>query len=82
MATCCCGLVQCGATRHGVVRCVLTAVRTFLWNQYDNTCCTALLPNHPLQAFVCVGDYNGHIGLGVKVAKEVGGVGGVGGQGG
>jgi small subunit ribosomal protein S2e len=24
-----------------------------------------------MKAFVCVGDYNGHIGLGVKVAKEV-----------
>jgi ribosomal protein S5 len=24
-----------------------------------------------LQAFVVVGDYNGHVGLGVKCAKEV-----------
>ena len=26
----------------------------------------------PLQAFVVVGDENGHVGLGVKCAKEVG----------
>jgi ribosomal protein S5 len=29
------------------------------------------MPTHWLQAFVVVGDYNGHVGLGVKCAKEV-----------
>lgn len=29
-----------------------------------------ILPCH-FQAFVCVGDHNGHVGLGVKCAKEV-----------
>jgi hypothetical protein len=28
-------------------------------------------PSLPLQAFVVVGDFNGHVGLGVKCAKEV-----------
>ena len=30
-----------------------------------------LRPSLPLQAFVVVGDFNGHVGLGVKCAKEV-----------
>ena len=30
-----------------------------------------LIPQTPVQAFVVVGDYNGHCGLGVKCAKEV-----------
>ncbi len=38
------------------------------------TCAVSKLTIHrPVaQAFVCVGDYNGHCGLGVKCAKEVG----------
>ena len=33
-------------------------------------CCPTPLPAC-LQAFVVVGDFNGHVGLGVKCAKEV-----------
>lgn len=36
-------------------------------NAPSAACTVTLPPAIPAQVFVCVGDYNGHIGLGVKV---------------
>jgi hypothetical protein len=45
------------------------SVRQFQQGCWPANYCACFMPW--LQAFVVVGDYNGHVGLGVKCAKEV-----------
>ena len=67
---CECGMPSCAASARDPSEGAIAALQPFL------TACPPCLVGIPRlrlprQAFVCVGDSNGHIGLGVKVAKEV-----------